>query len=458
MTSAAAVPVRSLEALESELVGLAGHLAAAHCRWLRLLAEFDAREGWAGPGLRSCAHWLSWRVGMSLRTGFEQVRVAHALTGLPQVSAAFAAGRISYSKVRAISRVATAESEQPLLDLALAGTASHVERVVRAVRQERAVPTEVEARRGLDWQWDDDGSLVLRGRFTAEQGTLLLAAIEHTTTRAQCSAERRDAGAPGGSAADQSGPAGLGGFAAEAGEPRAAPGCPGRTRPSEALASRRADALIALVTGAESATPEVVVVVDEDGGAIGEPGPGRPTAHYRGGPAVPFASAERMGCTARVRALVRDRRGNPLFLGRGRRLASRSQLAALHVRDHGRCRFPGCEETRHLDAHHIVHWMRGGRTDVDNLILCCDRHHRLVHDHGYRITGQGVDVEFHRPDGCPIRAAGPTLSGSPRELLERHSEPTITDRTIVPTWAGEPLDLYAALDSLLPHPRRAPAA
>ncbi|WP_374111646.1 DUF222 domain-containing protein [Pseudonocardia sp. ICBG1142] len=95
----------SLPDLESELLGLAGHIAAAECRFLRLLAEFDDRGGWCGVGVRSCAHWLTWRAGMSLRTATEHLRVAHALTRLPRITAAFAAGRISYSKVRAVTRL-----------------------------------------------------------------------------------------------------------------------------------------------------------------------------------------------------------------------------------------------------------------------------------------------------------------------------------------------------------------
>jgi hypothetical protein len=95
-----------LHDLESELLGLAGHIAAAECRFLQLLAEFDDRGGWCGDGIRSCAHWLSWRAGMSLRTGVERLRVAHALQRLPRITEAFAAGKVSYSKVRAITRIA----------------------------------------------------------------------------------------------------------------------------------------------------------------------------------------------------------------------------------------------------------------------------------------------------------------------------------------------------------------
>jgi len=95
----------STDDLEAELLTLAGHIAAAECRFLQLLAEFDDRKGWAGDGIRSCAHWLSWRAGMSLRTAAERVRVAHALQQLPRIREAFGAGKVSYSKVRAISRV-----------------------------------------------------------------------------------------------------------------------------------------------------------------------------------------------------------------------------------------------------------------------------------------------------------------------------------------------------------------
>ncbi|HVL86052.1 MAG TPA: DUF222 domain-containing protein, partial [Pseudonocardia sp.] len=176
---------RPLAELEADLLGLAGHIAAAQCRFLQLLAEYDRRNGWAGPGLRSCAHWLSWRAGMSLRTATEHVRVAHALDALPAVTAAFAAGRISYSKVRALTRITgpdpDPERERTLLDLALAGTASHVERIVRATRRLSADPCLATARRALTWRWADDGSLVLRGRLPPTEGAALIAALTART-------------------------------------------------------------------------------------------------------------------------------------------------------------------------------------------------------------------------------------------------------------------------------------
>lgn len=116
------------------------------------VAEFDARKAWAGPGLRSCAHWLSCRVGMDLRTTREQVRVARVLPSLPQVTAAFGTGRISYAKARAITRIATPQTEGDLLEVALAGTASHIERVVRLARTAGAgAAAAVTARRSVSW-------------------------------------------------------------------------------------------------------------------------------------------------------------------------------------------------------------------------------------------------------------------------------------------------------------------
>ncbi|HXV92864.1 MAG TPA: DUF222 domain-containing protein, partial [Pseudonocardia sp.] len=369
-TTAAALPTAELE---SELLGLAGHIAAAQCRFLVLLAEYDRREGWAGPGLRSCAHWLSWRAGMSLRTATEHVRVAHALARLPQVRAAFAAGRISYSKVRAITRIAGPErpdSERVLLDLALAGTAGHVERMVRAVRRQNADPAAVSAARSVSWRWAEDGSLVLRARLSPAEGAALVAAIEART-------------GPVGREIAHPVPDPPPDWVAAGAEQ--APGAA-----ADRIAARRADALHELVTGAADAAGSGVPVVarGEARVVVHVEAPGG-TAAISGGPEVPAATAERLACDAQAQVLLHDRRRNRLYLGRARRLASPAQIAALTVRDEGRCRFPGCTRTRHLHAHHVRHWLRGGRTDLDNLVLLCTFHHGLVHDRGYRIAATG---------------------------------------------------------------------
>ncbi|GAA5173212.1 hypothetical protein GCM10023321_74260 [Pseudonocardia eucalypti] len=274
--------------LESELLTLAGHLAAAHCRWLLLLAEFDGREAWAGPGLRSCAHWLSWRAGMNLRTAHDQVRVAKALPSLPLITAAFGAGRISYSKVRAITRIATPANERELLDLALAGTASHVERVVRLTRQVQADPDEVAAHRAVSWTWQDDGSLRLSARLTAEQGALLVAALERRVPRP----DPLTSSAAGPVAEERS---------AERGEEPLRAG-DGATQPVvslESLAARRADALVELVAGAEKPKARLVVHLNAETG----------TAAIENGPALPAETVGQLCCAGEARALVSDKRG-----------------------------------------------------------------------------------------------------------------------------------------------------
>ena len=130
------LPIRELEARITEL---AGHLNAANHRWLRLIAEFDRRQGWHDGYTQSCAHWLSWKCGLDLGAAREKVRVARALESLPQIDVAMARGELSYSKVRALTRVATPATEDVLLNVALYGTTHHVETLVRQFRRVQEV-------------------------------------------------------------------------------------------------------------------------------------------------------------------------------------------------------------------------------------------------------------------------------------------------------------------------------
>src|SRR3989442_5744082 len=123
-----------LNRLGDEIAELSAHLDAATARLLDLIREFDARGGW-GNGLRSCAHWLSWRVGFAPGAAREHVRVARALGTLPLLGQALARGELSYAKLRALTRVATPETEERLLAVGRAGTAQHVERIGRGRRR-----------------------------------------------------------------------------------------------------------------------------------------------------------------------------------------------------------------------------------------------------------------------------------------------------------------------------------
>lgn len=287
----------------------------------------------------------------------------------------------------------------------------------------------------MSWQWAEDGSLVLRGRFAPAEGAALIAAIEaliprepvgHPVPPAPPDRQQAAPGQPPGAVADRVG-------------------------------ARRADALLELVAGHDRATDgptdrggtRVVVRVDVPEGP----------AEIQGGPQVPAAVVERLGCDAEVQVLLQDERTNRLYLGRSRRLGSPAQIAALTVRDGGRCRFPGCPHNRYLHAHHVVHWLHGGRTDLDNPLLICSFHHAPVHDHGYRIRSTGDGRAFDRPDGTPVPAGPVPLPGNVESLIEinTRAELAITRDNLTPTRAGGRLDLQPVLDRLLPRPLRTAA-
>ena len=174
-------PFAALDRLGDEIAELSAHLDAATARLLDLIRAFDARGGW-NSGFRSCAAWLSWRVGLDLGAARERVRVARALGTLPLLAEALARGELSYAKVRALTRVATPETEARLLGVGRAGTAAHVERIVRGWRRvdRRAEAREARQRhtsRALRVYQDEDGMVVVRGRLEPEVGALLMQAL-----------------------------------------------------------------------------------------------------------------------------------------------------------------------------------------------------------------------------------------------------------------------------------------
>src|SRR5213079_2884793 len=176
-----AMDTRSLDHLGDEIAELSAHLDAATARLLELIREFDARGGW-NTGFRSCAAWLSWRVGLDLGAARERVRVARALGTLPLLAEALARRELSYAKVRALTRVATPETEARLLGVGRGGTAAQVERIVRGWRRvDRQAEAKESARqhasRALHVYDDEDGTVVVRGRLTAEVGALLIQAL-----------------------------------------------------------------------------------------------------------------------------------------------------------------------------------------------------------------------------------------------------------------------------------------
>lgn len=417
MTTTTTSPI-TLDTLGDELCSLAGQIAAATGRFLAMLADFDTREGWAGAGVRSCAHWLSWRCGMDLRTAREHVRVARALLELPRTAAELGEGRLSYSKVRALARVATAENEADLVDIALVAPAAHVERLVQGLRTvagrdtddvlsdaERTIRTAERCR--TQWRWDTEtGELVLWGRLRPQDGAVLLAALsraEHERTR---------------TTHDEDGPAG----------PSDLTGPP----PSDAGPALVAMAMMTCAAvEAPHAAMSAEVLVHRTADA----------AHLDDGPALTEDAADELTCGAAQREVVVEK-GCVLAHGRRRRRPTPAQLRALHLRDRG-CRAPGCDRTRFLHAHHVVPWSRGGRTDLDNLILLCGSCHRSLHLHELTVTALG-DQQFTFQRLGASWPVAPAMAGSAADLLREDLDPA----AMLPDWGGEPLDIGYATDVL----------
>ena len=417
-----------IEHLEDEITELAAHIHAATFRLLELVREYDECEGWGGKGLISCAHWLNWKCGIDLGTAREKVRVAHALKALPQISEEFRHGRVSYSKVRAMTRVATPKNEDYLLMIARHGTAVHVERLVRNYRKVKRIEAlEKEntrhAQRELHWYVDDDGYWVIRGRLTAEQGALVQVVMEQAME--EDFQEQR--GVPAGISSTE-------------------PLDEIHSHP-EPIAMRRADALLRLAQGystdaSSNSGDRFTVHVHTDMETLKADGLNG-QAELEDGGTIAAETARRVSCDAGVVHWLDNTEGEPLNIGRKGRTIPPAIRRALQRRDGG-CRFPGCTNTHFVDAHHIQHWADGGETALENLVLLCRNHHRLVHEGGFGI-GKSVlgAIEFSTPAGEVIPTCPETRSrGNAWSLFEQHSECgiLITPKTAQSLWLGEKMD------------------
>lgn len=443
--------------LVEELATLASNLFAGEARFVALIGEFDRLGGWADGTTRSCAHWLNWRLGIAMPAARERVRVARRLDGLPAIAAAFEQGRLSYSKVRALTRVATQATEDTLLGFALFSTAAQLERICSTWRlvQAQSEPDAADAQRAvqdLSLMMDDDGSLLIQGRLPTDVGVLFaqaLAAAAETLWR-------------GGGPADP----------AQTAEPA-------RTGESEQTAgSRRVDALRVVAesflasgpTGSSSADHwQIVVHADADElAAAGDGQPAQPEvhdnsyddgcntlvptmdvdpysrpplAHVEGGPTMPNPVLLRLACDATLQVIAEGPDGTAVGIGRRSRDIPGWLRRLLYERDPS-CQFPGCGNWRWTDGHHIIHWTKGGPTDLNNLIRLCRAHHTIVHNQNLAIA-TSIDKRtwtFHRHDGSPIQPTPGLPGGSPDGL---------PDGGQVSQWEGDPARLSLIIDGLL---------
>ncbi len=426
-----AEPTAELDRLGAEIAELSAHLDAATARLLDLIRQFDARGGW-NNGFSSCAHWLSWRVGIELGAARERVRVARALGSLPRLADALAHGELSYAKVRALTRVATPETEERLRAVGRTGTACHVERIVRGWRR---VDRIAEARetasrqksRAIHVYQDEDGMVVVRGRLTPEAGAVLmqaLAAARETLYEQARGTEDVPAETP-------------------------------------SMAQQQADALAllaetALHHGLDPGTPgeRYQVVVHVDAPVLANPdAPGQSV--LEGGTHVSAETSRRLACDATRVIMRQDEDGRVVEVGSRTRTIPPAIRRALHHRDGG-CRFPGCG-MRFGHGHHIRHWAHGGPTTLANLAMLCRRHHRAVHEEGYQVERlRDGELRFRRPDGrlLPDVPPVPPVPGDPVQALRMQNEAAgvhVDARTTCPGWLGERLNVGWAIDVL--HPR-----
>jgi hypothetical protein len=364
-------PARFLEIdeLDREIVSLSSRINFASYELLVLIRQFDERAGWLKWGFEHCADWLHWRCDLSLNAAREKVRVAHALKTLPAVSEAFRDGELSYSKVRALARVANRSNESDLVAFALRTTATRVEERCRELRCGTADSVfdanRAYASRYLAMRRDTDrGVITLTAELPLETAELLDKALD-----------------------------------------KARDDHPGIEFAGESWSARQADALVTMAriylkgdSDSSAATSEsyLVNVHVEQSALVG--GEGRS--------ALPIESVRRIACDADKLLIVENDEGEPLSVGRKTRIVPTAIKRALKARDKG-CVFPGCRNARFVDAHHVEHWSAGGETSLANLVLLCSRHHRLVHEGGYRIEKDFRDRwMFKRPDGIAVPLCG----------------------------------------------------
>ena len=345
--------------LYKEIRYLMGQRHAIEYRLSCLLRELDQREQSDGRPLH-LATWLAHSFALGYGAARERVRTARALGHLPLVDAAFRNGTLSYSKVRALTRVATSENEAELLAAASRHSTEGVEQVVRRLKQRERLDDvqEMLRQRSLTYAWDEDGSLVVKARLTPEQGAIWLQALHKVDDEL----ERDNA---------------------------------------DDYTARQADAITHALEESLNGKPkaskmgdryQVVVHVSAETFSTDASDCSKPP-YIENGPILHPETVKRLACDGALVSLLENDRGEVLNVGRKTRVIPSAIQRALKARDQT-CRYPGCSHTRYVDGHHIVHWSEGGETKLDNLILLCRRHQRLVHEYGFRVVRSDFGIQF----------------------------------------------------------------
>lgn len=472
--------------LRRAVTDMAAHINLADWRFIKLVAAMDRRRGWNERGYCNLGNWLDHRCGLGPCAARERIRIGRALARLPRIDAAFRDGVLSYSKVRAVTRVATRDTEAVLLDIAGRSSAAQLESLVRTYeRVDRSdvqrVPSE--QRRGLSWHYED-GMLVVTATVPAARGALVINALQKVvdarkdereayfesllpgnggaaaltkdaevpdaewvggetadtghvaepTAQEQAAKQETNGSAvvpdaangqsPDGSAATQ--PAVADGLGYVSAETEGLADCADDVAESDDLPAslvfdlsntrqRYADALVDVAEHYLANGPgprhrragqryEIVLTIDRNELAERAAEGG---ARYHVDPdwGIDEEDARQIACDADLTEFIEDAEGNLLNYERRRRIVPAPLVRALRLRDHNRCRFPGCPHQRYVEAHHVEHWIDGGETRLDNLVLLCSAHHRLLHHGAFHITVEDDGFAFVSRDGEVIEPA-----------------------------------------------------
>ncbi|MGH9669702.1 MAG: HNH endonuclease signature motif containing protein, partial [Terriglobales bacterium] len=340
----------------------------------------------------------------------------------------------------------TPETEEQLLAVGRAGTAEHVESLVRGWRRmDRKAEAQEAARRhagrALHVYQDEDGMVVVRGRLEPEVGAVLVQAL--AAAREALYQKAHTENVPAGTCTDV--PAGT----------------PTMAQPT--MAQQQADALAllaetALHHGIDPGAPaeRYQVVVHVDAPVLADPdAPGQSV--LEDGAYVPAGTSQRLACGASRVVMQHARDGRVVEVAARTRTIPPAFRRALHYRDRG-CRFPGCG-VRFGQGHHIRHWAHGGPTTLSNLALLCRRHHRAVHEEGFQVERRpDGELRFQRPDGRPLPEVPrpPEILDDPVQVLRAQHEAeglVLNAQTAMPGWLGERLDVGWAIDVLHPAAR-----
>jgi hypothetical protein len=418
-----------LDGLADQIADLSLRIDVAKHLLLTHLREFDAHDGWAGSGFLSMVAWLAWRIDIGVAAAREHVRVARALGELPIVDAAFAAGELSYSKVRALTRVATPATEQNFLDVAKHATASQIEKVTAAYRRTRVDPTQPtgDLRRFVRYTDTASGMARIEIQLPPEQAKVVMEAIS-----AALDAGRRED------------------VSAEADAVVETPGTD--SVDPITLQAERADALVSVAQAYLQHSPrtlgtgyELVIMTTKD---QLEQGPGGVGGFLRDGTPIPLHVARMLACDGSRVDVEISESGEILDVGRARRTIPSAIGRSLWLRDGG-CRAPGCGRKHHLHAHHIEAWAEGGKTSTSNLVLLCPSHHTLVHEGVLFVDVIDGRIEFRNVYGTALRPA--PERGEDSEAIDQWLRSTTEagfDRDGTPQWDGTRLDLDDVLSWL----------